>query len=186
MITVSLVEFLFAMDLVEYLKLMPSTLEVVCCCCNATEVLCPRPSFPITNIEGPPKKNCLGIALNYVSKRAAAPKALFALGHRGGRTHRKCTRAPLTLLFVTAVSACCSVARCIIGGFMGGSFGRVPDVGWLKSVQTKAVQMGGSWGQLSAAFSGFTSLSTIVRGRYVQDYVYQSVLAPEAPFAFVP
>eukprot|EP00903_Cladosiphon_okamuranus_P016112 g14870.t1 len=25
--------------------------------------------------------------------------------------------------------------------------------------------MGGSWGQLSAAFSGFTSLSTIVRGR---------------------
>lgn len=51
---------------------------------------------------------------------------------------------------------------------MGGSFGRVPDVGWLKSVQTKAMVMGGSWAQLSAAFSGFTSLSTIVRGRYVQ------------------
>lgn len=53
---------------------------------------------------------------------------------------------------------------------MGGSFGRVPDVGWLKSVQTKAVEMGGSWGQLSAAFSGFTSLSTIVRGRYVEVF----------------
>lgn len=51
---------------------------------------------------------------------------------------------------------------------MGGSFGRVPDVGWLKSVQTKAVEMGGSWGTLSAAFSGFTSLSTIVRGRSVR------------------
>lgn len=50
---------------------------------------------------------------------------------------------------------------------MGGSFGRVPDVGWLKSVQTKAMEMGGNWGTLSAAFSGFTSISTIVRGRYV-------------------
>lgn len=51
---------------------------------------------------------------------------------------------------------------------MGGSFGRVPDVGWLKSVQMKAVEMGGNWGTLSAAFSGFTSVSTIVRGRYVK------------------
>ena len=68
---------------------------------------------------------------------------------------------------------------------MGGSFGRVPDVGWLKSVQTKAVQMGGSWGQLSAAFSGFTSLSTIVRGRYVQVFRVE-VLAREEPCGAYP
>lgn len=51
---------------------------------------------------------------------------------------------------------------------MGGTFGKVPDVGWLKSVQMKAVEMGGNWGTLSAAFSGFTSVSTIVRGRYAK------------------
>lgn len=61
---------------------------------------------------------------------------------------------------------------------MGGSFGRVPDVGWLKSVTTKGAEMGGSWGQLSAAFSGFTSLSTIVRGRYVKVFVCQCLYGP--------
>lgn len=50
---------------------------------------------------------------------------------------------------------------------MGATFGKVPDVGLLKSVQTKAVQMGGDWGKLTAAFSGFTSASTVIRGRYV-------------------
>lgn len=49
---------------------------------------------------------------------------------------------------------------------MGATFGKVPDVGLLKSVQTKAVQMGGDWGKLTAAFSGFTSASTVIRGRY--------------------
>ncbi|CAM9455661.1 unnamed protein product [Pylaiella littoralis] len=58
-----------------------------------------------------------------------------------------------------------SVMGCVIGGFTGGTFGKVPDVGWLKSVQMKAVEMGGNWGTLSAAFSGFTSVSTIVRAR---------------------
>lgn len=48
---------------------------------------------------------------------------------------------------------------------MGGSFKRVPDVAWLKSVQMKAVEMGGNWGTLSAAFTGFTSISTVIRGR---------------------
>lgn len=50
---------------------------------------------------------------------------------------------------------------------MGGTFRRVPDVGWLKSVQTKAGQMGGDWGKLTAAFTGFTSASTVIRGRCV-------------------
>lgn len=59
---------------------------------------------------------------------------------------------------------------------MGGSFGRVPDVGWLKSVQMKAVEMGGNWGSLSAAFTGFTSISTVIRGRYVTIVVYQTVM----------
>lgn len=55
---------------------------------------------------------------------------------------------------------------CVIGGFMGATFGRVPDVGVLKSVQMKAGQMGADWGKLTAAFSGFTSASTVIRGRY--------------------
>lgn len=50
---------------------------------------------------------------------------------------------------------------------MGGTFGKVPDVGLLTSVTTKAGQMGGSWGKLTAAFTGFTQLSIVIRGRYV-------------------
>ena len=49
---------------------------------------------------------------------------------------------------------------------MGATFGRVPDVGVLKSVQMKSGQMGADWGKLTAAFSGFTSASTVIRGRY--------------------
>lgn len=49
---------------------------------------------------------------------------------------------------------------------MGATFGKVPDVGLLKSVQMKAGQMGADWGKLTAAFSGFTSASTVIRGRY--------------------
>lgn len=51
---------------------------------------------------------------------------------------------------------------------MGATFGKVPDVGFLKSVQMKAGQMGGDWGKLTAAFSGFTSASTVIRGRYAK------------------
>lgn len=111
----------------------------------------------------------------YLSTKARQQRNLVSL-----RTNEKWLHPPnvlenhhsdlemeMSLLLCTAAVAR-AVSRCIIGGFMGGSFGRVPDVGWLKSVQTKAVEMGGSWGQLSAAFSGFTSLSTIVRGRYVE------------------
>lgn len=53
---------------------------------------------------------------------------------------------------------------------MGGTFGRVPDVGLLKSVQVKASQMGGDWGRLTAAFTGFTSASTVIRGRCVERH----------------
>lgn len=53
---------------------------------------------------------------------------------------------------------------------MGGTFGKVPDCGLLKSVRTKAVKMGGDWGKLTATFTGFTSLSTVIRGRWVETY----------------
>eukprot|EP00904_Undaria_pinnatifida_P012208 jgi/Undpi1/8117/HiC_scaffold_24.g10589.m1 len=58
-----------------------------------------------------------------------------------------------------------TITGCVIGGFMGATFGRVPDVGVLKSVQMKSGQMGADWGKLTAAFSGFTSASTVIRGR---------------------
>jgi len=55
---------------------------------------------------------------------------------------------------------------------MGGTFGKVPDCGLLESVRTKAVKMGGDWGKLTATFTGFTSLSTVIRGRWVETPQY--------------
>ena len=60
---------------------------------------------------------------------------------------------------------CLVFFSCVIGAFLGGTFGKVPDVGLLKSVRIKAGQMGGDWGKLTAAFTGFTSLSKVIRGR---------------------
>lgn len=60
---------------------------------------------------------------------------------------------------------------------MGGTFKRVPDVGLLKSVQVKALEMGGDWGKLTAAFTGFTSISTVMRGRYDTPKIHRELKA---------
>ncbi|CAM9215764.1 unnamed protein product [Ectocarpus fasciculatus] len=93
---------------------------------------------------------------------AVASTSHLTTGRTASGVLENCLEACLTTMqsFVGG-----TIMGCVIGGVMGGSFGRVPDVGWLKSVQTKAVEMGGNWGQLSAAFTGFTSISTVMRGR---------------------
>ncbi|CAM9803623.1 unnamed protein product [Scytosiphon promiscuus] len=92
---------------------------------------------------------------------AIASSSHLTTGRTASGVMENCIEACLTTVqsFVGG-----TLLGCVIGGFMGGSFGRVPDVGWLKSVQMKAVEMGGSWGSLSAAFTGFTSISTVIRG----------------------
>ncbi|CAN0431829.1 unnamed protein product [Ectocarpus sp. 12 AP-2014] len=93
---------------------------------------------------------------------AVASTSHLTTGRTASGVMENCMEACLTTMqsFIGG-----TIMGCVIGGVMGGSFGRVPDVGWLKSVQTKAVEMGGNWGQLSAAFTGFTSISTVIRGR---------------------
>ena len=56
--------------------------------------------------------------------------------------------------------------RGIVGLVAGATFSKVPDVSLLTSVKTKGGQFAGDWGKLTAAFTGFTQLSTVVRGRY--------------------
>ncbi|CAM9113229.1 unnamed protein product [Choristocarpus tenellus] len=51
------------------------------------------------------------------------------------------------------------------GAIMGSTWARVPDVGFFSSVRTKSVQMGGTWGMLTASFQGFTAISRVLRGR---------------------
>ncbi|CAM9214942.1 unnamed protein product [Hapterophycus canaliculatus] len=92
---------------------------------------------------------------------AVASSSHLTTGRTASGVMENCIEACLTTVqsFVGG-----TLLGCVIGGFMGGSFGRVPDVAWLKSVQMKAVEMGGNWGTLSAAFTGFTSISTVIRG----------------------
>ncbi|CAM9665274.1 unnamed protein product [Sphacelaria rigidula] len=61
------------------------------------------------------------------------------------------------------------LSGCVLGGIVGvvagATFSKVPDVSLLTSVKTKGGQFAGDWGKLTAAFTGFTQLSTVVRGR---------------------
>lgn len=76
-------------------------------------------------------------------------------------------QASSMLVHFVSCFVCSRCVRCVVGAFIGGTFGKVPDVGLLTSVRTKAAQMSGDWGKLTAAFTGFTSVSTVIRGRCV-------------------
>lgn len=58
-------------------------------------------------------------------------------------------------------------ARFLFGAIAGATMGKVPDVRLLTSMRMRACRLASEWGTLSATYTGFTSASTVFRGRYI-------------------